>query len=133
MTTKGGVKRGVKKLSWIIVIAAALIVLGLILGWWRWGMGRGGGGGGIPIGGTGQGEEREEAPETPPSPAPARCELRLDADGLTIDGKPGTIVDAVRVCLRSGEALLRVVGDAPYGVYQELRRALEQAKVKILD
>ena len=55
--------------------------------------------------------------------APAVCIIRLDSKGMTIDGQPGEIADAVRVCREAGRVSLDATGGVRRGVYNELVRA----------
>ena len=64
--------------------------------------------------------------------APARCRLALRKGGLTLDGSPATIDDAVATCAAASDgAELWVSGAARYGDYLALREALETAGVKL--
>ena len=83
-----------------------------------------------------------EAPETPvvadaaPPPAdaaPARCLLRLDADGLTLEGAPLTVEGAVEACRAAGAAELVVTGDASFGLRERLRQALRAAALELYE
>jgi hypothetical protein len=62
---------------------------------------------------------------------PRRCRLRLDASGLTLEGRPSTIDEAVDACKRSGGAELTPTGDAVYGELQKVRQALDRAGVEV--
>jgi len=59
-----------------------------------------------------------------------RCQLRLDASGLTIDGEPATVDEAVTECKEAG-ADLTVTGDAPFGKSEEVPKALEEGGVEV--
>lgn len=59
--------------------------------------------------------------------APARCQLRVDATGVTVDGMPGSSAAAVAAC--RGGADVVVTGDARQGTWDELARALAAAGV----
>jgi hypothetical protein len=83
-----------------------------------------------------------EAPETPvvadaaPPPAdaaPARCLLRLDADGLTLEGAAVTVEGAVEACRAAGAAELVVTGDASFGLRERLRQALREAAIDLYE
>lgn len=64
---------------------------------------------------------------------PSRCVLRLDGDGLTIDGVPAAIDDAVTACQEVGSADLTVTGDAAFGTAESLRQALERAGIEVYE
>lgn len=62
-----------------------------------------------------------------------RCQLRVDARGVTLDGKPSEIDGAVAACKQAGGgAELVITGDAVYGVQEELKAALDRAGVPVL-
>ncbi len=60
---------------------------------------------------------------------PRRCALRIDAKGISVDGAPATRAKAVAACKKAGGAEVVVTGDATQGVWDELRAALDAAKV----
>ncbi|MBK7194184.1 MAG: hypothetical protein IPH80_17020 [Myxococcales bacterium] len=100
------------------VIAALVIALLAIRCGGGFGLGGGDGlGGGRGGAGTGSGSAR----------APARCQIRVDATGVTVDGKPATPAAAVAAC--RGGADVVVTGDARQGTWDELARALAAAGV----
>lgn len=59
-----------------------------------------------------------------------RCQLRLDAGGLSLDGSPTTVEKAVRECKEAG-ADLTVTGDAEFGKSEEVPKELEQGGVEV--
>jgi hypothetical protein len=65
------------------------------------------------------------------APAKQRCKLRLDASGLTRDGKTSTTEEAVTACKEAGGAELTVTGDAVFGERERLREALDQGGVEV--
>lgn len=100
------------------VIAVLIIALLAIRCGGGFGLGGGAGLGGDRGGaGTGSGS----------ASAPARCQLRVDAAGVTVDGKPSTSAAAVAAC--RGGADVVVTGDARQGTWDELARALAVAGV----
>lgn len=60
-----------------------------------------------------------------------RCELRLDASGLSLDGSPSPVEKAVTECKEAGGAELTVTGDALFGESQKVRKALDEAGVEV--
>lgn len=64
---------------------------------------------------------------------PRRCRLRLDASGLTLDGRTSTVEDAVSACKKAGGAELSPTGDAVYGQLQKVREALDRAGVEVFE
>jgi hypothetical protein len=62
-----------------------------------------------------------------------RCQLRVDANGVTLDGKPAEVADAVDACKKAGGgAELVITGDAVYGKQEELKAELDRAGVPVL-
>jgi hypothetical protein len=61
-----------------------------------------------------------------------RCQLRVDAEGVTIDGKKAEVDAAVAACKTAGGAELTATGDAKYGTVEELKAALERESVPVL-
>jgi hypothetical protein len=117
---------------WVLVaglIAAALFYL-------RCGDGLGFGRGD----GTGTGARKDESSRTD-RPATAtgavaagaagRCQLRLDATGLHLDGATATTEKAVRACKAAGGAELVATGDAVFGELERVRAALDAAGVSV--
>ena len=112
-------KRGL--LVWTAI--AALIVLAIL--YWRCG-------GGFGIGaGSSVGRGEGSAVEAPAIDAGvARCQLRVTGQGITVDGKPVEIAEAVAACKAAGGAEVVVTGDARQGDWDALRRALDEAGVR---
>jgi hypothetical protein len=80
--------------------------------------------------GKGQPEDPRAPPAQPPRTKGA-CSLRLDAKGLTADGKPVDVPGAVAHCKVAGKADLVFGEDGPASVYVELNRALSSAGVAV--
>ena len=61
--------------------------------------------------------------------------MRVASDGtVQVAGNPVPTIDgAVATCKGSGEVLLDVAGDAPFGVVDDLRKALETAGLTVRD
>jgi hypothetical protein len=104
-----------RKAAWLTVIAGAVA---LALMYLRCGMGLGFGTGS----GTGTGVAVTDA-------GPSRCKVRLDAAGISLDGKPATKKEALAACKAAGRADVVVTGDARQGDWDELRAALDEAGV----
>lgn len=80
-------------------------------------------------GGKGAGEGGPRTVVAPTVDAAARCALRLAATGLTVDGKPATIPEAIAACKGKTGADVLITGDARQGDWDELRAALEAAGI----
>lgn len=95
------------------------------------GFGFGPGGGDSDDGKKGEATRDQISPAVGGEPA-RRCQLRLDANGVTLDGKPAEIDAAVAACKTAGGAELVTTGDALHGAVEELKAALERAEVPVL-
>ncbi|MFT3694005.1 MAG: hypothetical protein QM831_12750 [Kofleriaceae bacterium] len=84
-----------------------------------WGLGKGGGSGA----GSGPGSGAVVTAK--------HCEIRVAKDGITVDNRTAKIEDVVTTCKKSGAADVVVTGDAREGDWEQLRAALEAAKVVI--
>ena len=94
---------------------------------------------GFGPGGGGDGEESEKGEAARDEVRPAvggqpagRCQLRVDASGVTLDGKPAEVDAAVAACKKAGGAELTATGDATYGTVEALRSALDREGVPLL-
>ncbi len=116
-------------LLWAAAITAIVIAVMLIRCGGGFGFGTGGGlglgaGKGRGLGsnvGTGSGTRRARAPQP--------CAVRVDAAGITVDGRSATVPDVVTACRAAGGAEVVVVGDARLGTWEALRVALDTAAI----
>jgi len=119
MTKRGREIRQRRRAPWVLLlaaaIAAALWYLRCVSGF---GFGRGGG----AIGG-GPGEEAPRAALSADAGVP-RCQLRLSAQGITVDGRAVSQDQAVALCKRGGADVV-VTGDARQGDWDALRARLD--------
>jgi hypothetical protein len=108
----------------LFFVAAVAGLIALALAYLRcgggWGFGTGSGKG--PGAGKGQAVMSVDA-------GPKRCTVRLDAKGLSLDGKPANQKEAVAACKQAGRADVVVTGDARQGDWDALRTALDEAGV----
>ena len=118
-------RRRRRKLLFFVVWAAAIVAALLYL---RCGRGWGTGGKGE---GKGAGQGPGSGPGSAASQGPKRCVIRVSAKGIVVDGKDMKQDEAVAACKRTEGALVTVTGDARQGDWDELRAALEEAKVPI--
>lgn len=63
--------------------------------------------------------------------APARCQVRLAAAGLSVDGRTVEPAAAIEACRAAGAADVIVTGDARQGDWDALRAGLEGAGVEL--
>lgn len=70
------------------------------------------------------------APASPPS-RPSSCMLRIDAKGLTLDGRTIDIAGAVSSCKAAGGADLVLTNDGPASLYVALTQELAFARVPL--
>lgn len=131
MSRRGQRSTGGRLVIWAFVLG--LLVAGLM--YLRCGEGFGFG----PGGGAGDDDESEEGETARDQVRPAvggeparRCILRIDAAGITVDGKPAKIPAAVAACKKAGGAELTATGDAKYGTVEELKAALDRDEVPVL-
>ena len=93
---------------------------------------------GFGPGGGDEGDEEETAPAAdkdavrPAVGSAVRCQLRLDANGLTVDGQAAEVDAAVATCKKAGGAELVATGDAVFGTLEELKTALDREGVQVL-
>ena len=99
--------------GWAVLVVLAALYLRCGRGW-----GLGGGGGT----GTGHGSGSAAA-------ARHRCQVRMTAKGITVDGKPATQGEAVELCKAAGGADVVVTGEVRQGDWDSLREALTTAHV----
>ena len=119
-------RKRVRKLMFL-TIWAALITLALIYVRCGRGWGLGGGKGD----GTGKGTGTGAGTGSAVSQGPKRCVVRVTGKGISVDGKQMKRDEAVAACKKTEGALVTVTGDARQGDWDELRDALEAAKVTI--
>ena len=104
-------RRLVILLGWAVLVALAALYLRCGRGW---GLGAGGGTG------TGHGSGSAAA-------VPHRCQVRVTAKGLELEGKPATQDAIVSGCAQGVDVV--VTGDARQGDWDALRGALDAAHV----
>jgi len=119
---------GGRLLIWAFVLG--LLVAALM--YLRCGEGLGFGPGGGDDDDNGRAEKKQEMRPAVSEPV-RRCQLRVDAKGVTLDGKLSEIDAAVAACKDSGGgAELTATGAAKYGTVEELKAALDEAGVPVL-
>ena len=89
-----------------------------------WGLGGTGSGNGT---GAGSGSAVATA-----DAGPKRCQIRVEPKQILVDGAPHTRDQAVAICRHTAGADVVVTGDARHGDWEDLRAALEAAKVDVL-
>lgn len=117
----------------LVIWAFVLGLLVAALMYLRCGEGFGFGPGGGEDGDDEKGEAKQDEMTRAVGGEPARrCQLRLDAKGVTLDGKSVEIDAAVAACKKAGGAELTTTGDAVFGTQEELKAALDRAGVPVL-
>jgi hypothetical protein len=111
----------------ILALVAALIIAAIM--YLQFGKGWGLGGGKGKDKGTGPGSARGIA--MMPDAGPARCTVRVNAEGISVDGTKATRDEAVALCKKTEGAMVTLTGDARQGDWDELRAALQAVGVKI--
>jgi hypothetical protein len=110
-----------KVFLWFALLGA--IVLAIIYGTCGAGWGLGGGGKGN---GDGDGSVKGVVTEDG-----RRCSIFLAKEGITVDGKKMTRDEAVAACKPHKAADVIVAGDARRGDWNDLKAALDAAKIEI--
>lgn len=119
-------------LGWAIVLGAlALGALYLTCGR-GWGLGRGAGQGAGSGPGSGPGPGSVNALLTTIDAGPSRCHVRVAAAGISAEGKPATVDEALAVCRAAAAAEVLVTGGARAGDWKELKAAFDRAGIQIL-
>ena len=67
----------------------------------------------------------------PPPRVSGACSLKLDATGLSADGKPVDVPTAVKRCKAAGRADLFLTDSAPAQVYVDLSQAFAKAGIPL--
>lgn len=121
-----------------VFLVLLLALAGAALFYLRCGEGLGFGPGGEGDGdseGTRTADRRADPSEAELRPATGgagvRCQLRLDAGGLSLDTRPVTVEKAIEQCKEAGGAELVVTGDAVEGERKKVHSALEGAGVPV--
>ncbi len=120
-------RRGRRKLLLFLLLIAAIALAITRL---DCGNGLGLGLGGLGLGG----DDTDESVPTVTSSTEAaarRCALRVTSAGITIDGKRGTLEQAVAACKPTAGADVVVTGDARHGDWVELEASLKAAGVPV--
>jgi hypothetical protein len=118
-----------RRLRWAIIGAA--VVAALLLGWCGRGWFGGGSSGDEAASKKKDGEIRPVMSSTTDAGKVARCRVRIDENGITVDGATVSVAAAVEACRASGEAELVTTGLAKYGTVEALDEALGGAGVKV--
>lgn len=124
VVTKGRARWGLRLLFLVLV----LLLVALLL-WWK---------NCLPGKGSGGPKSRQEtsgmsaSAEAPRETKGTFCTLRVDAEGITVEGKPVASPEAaVKACGESKRAVLTVTGDAISGKVDQLERALGEAEITV--
>jgi hypothetical protein len=108
----------------VAVVGGGALLLLLLLRGKGWGLGDGRG--------EGDGDAKAAAGATPDRPArPTRCRVRIDADGIELDGSPADLATVTERCRAAGEADVRATGAAITGVVAQVIQALQAAGVRV--
>ena len=126
--------RNEKKRRWrkliLLSLLVALIALAVTFVTCGHGFGLGGGGGTGHSPGSGSGSASASAPASAAKKASVpRCQVRVDASGIHVDGKDFDQPGAIAACKPAGAADVLVTGDATQGTWDQLRAALDQAGI----
>lgn len=118
-----------RKLLLLLLLAGAIwlaITYGTCGAGWGIGKGKGKGKGE----GSGPGPGSVQGVLATVDGGPVRCALRLTAAGITVDGKSMTREEAIDACKTTQGADIVVTGDARTGDWEDLQKALVEAKIQ---
>jgi len=95
---------------------------------------------GFGLGGKGPGKGEGSGPGSGPIEAlistddagPRRCQIRVAAGGIAVDGKPATVDEALAACKGVTAAEVLVTGGAREGDWEDLKTAFDRAGIQIL-
>jgi hypothetical protein len=121
-----------RRFARLLLLVTLLVAALLLLSWLRFG----GQGGGFLGGGSADGEgTASDAPADRATPQPlvggAGCVLHLDRDGLRRGEAPVPLAEAIADCRAGKIVTISVAGDAPYGQFEVVRAAFEQAGLTV--
>jgi hypothetical protein len=112
-----------RRVPWLLLLLIAALAAFLLYaecgGGWGFGTG-----GGDEIGASSTDSPRKPAVTLADAGVP-RCQLRLGADGITVDERAVSQEEAVAMCKKAGGADVVVTGDARQGDWDTLRTRLE--------
>ncbi len=90
--------------------------------------------GGWGVGGKGKGEGEGKGSARPAltvrDAGVPRCQLRVDSQGISVNGSAGDVAAALAACKKAGAADVVVTGAARQGQWDALKSALEGAGVQ---
>jgi len=107
----------------VAIVGGGALLLLLLLRGKGWGLGKEDGE--VGAAGNGAGTAADE-----PAP-PTRCQVRIDADGIELDGAPADLATVTERCRVAGEADVRATGAAITGVVAQVIQALQAAGVRV--
>ena len=118
-----------RKLAGWVIVLGAIVVAALYLTCGRgWGLGKGAGKGA----GSGPGAGSANALLSPYDAGPPRCHIRIAAAGISVEGKPATVDEALTACKGAEAAEIFVTQGAREGSWEDLKAAFDRAEIRIL-
>jgi hypothetical protein len=114
-----------RRLAWWTILLGLVAAVAMYV--------RCGGGWGFGGDGKGEGEGEGNGAATHSDAGRRRCAIRIAAGGITVDGDKATRQQAVKTCKGTAGADVTITGGANEGEVQELRRALEQARIPFVE
>ena len=118
-----------KLLFWAALVGAIVLAVVYLTCGRGWGLGGKGKGEGS---GAGSGPGSAAPLLSAVDAGPRRCEVRIAASGITVDGKPATVAEAVTACKTATAAEVLVTGGARQGDWEDLKAAFDGAGIRIL-
>jgi murein DD-endopeptidase MepM/ murein hydrolase activator NlpD len=112
----------------VAVVGGGALFLWLLFRGRGWGLGGSGTGDG---GGAGAGSS-SSLPLPTTTVEPRRCKVRVASNGITVDGKPTTVAEAVAACKSTQGAEVVVTGGARQSDFEAMQTALQRAGIHTL-
>jgi hypothetical protein len=116
-----------KLLFWAALVGAIVLAAFYLTCGRGWGLGGKGKGAGS---GAGSGPGSAVPLLSVVDAGPRRCEVRIAASGISVDGKPATVAEAVTACKTATIAEVRVTGGAREGDWEDLKAAFDGAGIE---
>jgi hypothetical protein len=113
----------------VAVVGGGALILWLLLRGKGWGLGGKGRGDGE---GRGDSEGPSSSPLSTTKVEPRRCKVRIASNGITVDGNPATVAEAVAACKSTQGAEVLTTGGARQADHEDMEEAFKRAGIHSL-